>query len=227
MHHETRPDMFNVRTGDPGIILKFEHHLEQHIGEYDTIFHEEKSDFVHVDVHVIPPDAASDRNFYTCVTSGMSDMPMNVPDDCQSLQYAELLICLPPNWPMTKEAFIESDDNYWPIRWLRELARYPYLAQTWIFVDHTIPNDDPPQPLASNTMMSGMLIGFPFFFGEGFFELKVSDEKTIHFLQLFPVYQAEMEHCMVHGAESLWDKIFQKYSDDCLELIDPRRARIV
>jgi len=53
-----------------------------------------------------------------------------------------------------------------------------YLAQTWILSIIRSPT-----MIASantrNTMMSGMLIGFPFFLGEGFFELKVKREKTI------------------------------------------------
>lgn len=226
MSPETRSDMFNPRTGEPGIIDLFEGHVEQYIGKIETIYHEKDSDFMHVDVHVIPPDEASHRNYYTCVTSGMSDMPMSVPPGCEPLQYAELLICLPQNWPITREDFIASEDNYWPVRWLKELARYPYQADTWLGVDHSVPNGDPPEPLGQNTTMSGMLIGFPIFFDPGVFKLEVHDDKTIQFLQLFPVYESEMEYKLAHDAEKLWDRFFQKYGDRLEMLVDPNREPV-
>jgi hypothetical protein len=58
------------------------------------LFHELLSDLVHVDIHIVEPTAA--RNYYTLVTSGMSDRPMAAPEECRECRYAELVISLPP-----------------------------------------------------------------------------------------------------------------------------------
>jgi len=227
MAFESRSDMFKVRTGAPGTINAFQQHVERYIGKIATTFHEQKSDFMHVDVHVIAP--TSQRNYFTCVTSGMSDLPMDSPNGCP--RYAELLICLPPNWPMTKEDFVKSKDAYWPILWLKQAARYPYQANTYLSIDHSLPNGDPPEPLGGNTEMAGMIIGPPFFFDEELFMLRVDDEKKICFLQLFPIYEKEMEYKIKYGAEKFWHNIFEACDGDLAAIaelmIDPRRKCFV
>ncbi len=61
---------------------------------------------------------------------------MNVPSalDEYELYYAELMIDLPPEW------LVQDDDenNYWPIRWLKILARLPIDSDTWLGYGHTI-----------------------------------------------------------------------------------------
>src|SRR4051794_32608719 len=51
-------------------------HIETHIGKIGVVLHEIASDYIHVDVHHIPPTV--DRNFHSFVTSGMSNRPMKV-----------------------------------------------------------------------------------------------------------------------------------------------------
>jgi PAS domain-containing protein len=42
---------------------------------------------------------------------------------------AELLVCLPADWPVTEEAF-EDERNYWPVRWLKQVARFVHEYKT-------------------------------------------------------------------------------------------------
>ena len=42
------------------------------------VYHEIASDIVHIDVNVIPPEG--ERDYYVLWTSGMSDLPMDLPD---------------------------------------------------------------------------------------------------------------------------------------------------
>ncbi|WP_262922976.1 suppressor of fused domain protein [Hymenobacter cellulosilyticus] len=62
------------------------------------MFHEIISDKVHLDVHVVDP--SKDFPFYTLVTSGMSDLPMAVPEGEEEARYAELCVLLPSTWQM-------------------------------------------------------------------------------------------------------------------------------
>src|ERR1044072_886079 len=123
-------------------------HIEAHWGKVETVFHELCSDYVHVDVHYVK--ATKERPFHTLITSGMSDRPMRAPDGAEDFRYSELVISLPPEWPLDEESF-KDEKNWWPIRWLKKLARFPHEYDTWFTWGHTIPNDDPPVPFAENT----------------------------------------------------------------------------
>lgn len=46
------------------------------------VYHEIASDIVHIDVNVIPPEGG--RNYYVLWTSGMSDLPMDLPDGSEN-----------------------------------------------------------------------------------------------------------------------------------------------
>lgn len=63
-----------------------------------TVFHEIISDKVHIDIHVVAP--SKKFPWYTLVTSGMSDVPMRAPEQYPDLAFAELFLCLPPDWKM-------------------------------------------------------------------------------------------------------------------------------
>ena len=108
--------------------------------------------------HIVNPTVA--RPFYKLITSGMSQKPMNVSEKSANYQFAELVICLPSNWNMDQNAWREdlNEIHYWPVRWLKTLARLPHEYGTWLGYYHTIPNGDPAQPYAPNTKLSGMMI---------------------------------------------------------------------
>ena len=100
--HEERERDFELATGDSENIDRISDHIEKHIGPVASVFHELVSDLVHIDVHMVEP--TPERPCYTLVTSGMSDKPMQAPEGHEDLAYTELMICLPPNWPLTEEA---------------------------------------------------------------------------------------------------------------------------
>ena len=60
-----------------------------------------------------------------------------------------------------------ANEFYWPIEWLKRIARYPHDNETWLGGPHTIiANDEPPEPFAPNTKMSClMLLANPSEFG--------------------------------------------------------------
>jgi hypothetical protein len=77
----------------------------------------------------------------------MSYLPMNTPDGIKDHQYAELMVCLPPSLPISDEAFKDAN-HYWPIRWMKMLARFPNDYNTWLGMGHTLPSGDPVTPLS-------------------------------------------------------------------------------
>ncbi|GFN30315.1 suppressor of fused domain protein [Paenibacillus xylaniclasticus] len=105
------------------------------------------------------------------------------------------MLCLPPDWSLSDEAF-KQEENYWPIRSLKTLARLPHENNTWLTAAHTIPNDNPAEPFAKDTKLNGMIISVPSTIESinEFFTLCFSPDKTVRFYSLIPIYQEEMDH---------------------------------
>src|SRR5262245_45698763 len=201
-------------------------HVVRHIGPVSNVFHERVSDLVQIDLLVVGPHG--DRPFHTLVTCGMSDRAMRVPieepDDLgrvPELRYAELLLCLPPEWPLAPEAF-QSEDHYWPLRWLKKLARLPHQHEGWLGLGHTIPNGDPPRPLAGNTRFAGWLVDEPVLFPAEVRKLRVM-EKAINFYSIVPLYDEEMTLKLRKGSGALSHLLDQ---DRVSELIDLERKSV-
>lgn len=79
-------------------LSEMSNHVQNHFGRTSFVLHEEKSATVHVDVHVVPPNA--DRPYFTLLTSGMSDLNMHVPEGLKEFELAEACLCLPSYWPL-------------------------------------------------------------------------------------------------------------------------------
>ena len=123
-----------------------EPHVEKYIGKIDGVYHEILSDLIHLDVLCVP--ATPERPYQVILTSGVSDLPMNVPEGMEDFNRVELMMALPPKWPLMQKAF-DDENNYWPVRWLKMIGRLPHDYHTWIGWGHTIPNGDPPEPIAN------------------------------------------------------------------------------
>ena len=202
-------------VGDEQTIEAVGEHIARHLGPVENVLHELISDLVHIDVHVVDP--TPDRPFYTLVTSGMSDRPMNTPPEAESSKYAELMISLPPDWPLTQQAF-EQHENFWPIHMLKFLARFPHEFETWLGWGHTIPNGDPPEPFADNTAYCCALLLSPVLVPDGFSELKIDDERTVNFYSLVPIYREEMDFKLKKGTEALIDRFAKNGVTELLNL---------
>jgi hypothetical protein len=181
-------------------------HVMAHIGPVTNVFHEIESDLVRIDILVVGP--SDKRPFTTLVTCGMSDRPMRVPIEdpedlglVPELRYAELLLCLPPDWPLTSESF-RDEANYWPVRWLKRLARLPHRCDGWLGVGHTIPNGDPPAPFAPNVPFCGWLVDEPVLLPTEVQKLRLSD-KVVNFYSIVPLYEEEMLLKLRKGSGSL------------------------
>lgn len=141
---------------------------------------------------------------------------MNVPVGQSEDRFAELCILLPKDWPIQTENYklleevFKDENSFWPIRWLKIIARFPHEFDTWIGWGHTIPNGEAANPFSDNTKLGCMLIMPGISLPLSFFELKVSDEKTIKFFCLYPLYKEEMNYRLQKGTDKLLEK-FDKY----------------
>lgn len=190
-------------------------HIEKHIGVIDHVFKEIISDVLSIDILIVEPTPA--RNFYTLITSGMSELPMKVPSGASEYQYAELMICLPPSWKMSDEAF-KDERNYWPLRALKTLARFPHEYNTWLYLGHTLVNGHPAQPYSEGIGFEGMLVWIPAVEdNSGFFNLNMTSEKTVHFYSLIPLYKEELEYKTKNGEEALLNRLNKIGINDVLD----------
>jgi len=183
-----------------------EKHIEQHIGKSDMVWHELVSDLVHLDVHHIKPTA--NRNVHTLITTGMSDLAMRPPPEAELSKYAELMITLPLEWPISEEAF-QNEENYWVVGLLKLLARFPHVYETWLWWGHTMPNGDPAMPFHNSNNFVGVILAPPVTVPKEFLTLKCSPEKNVHFFSVIPLYQEEMDLKLNKGADPLYD-LFDK-----------------
>jgi Suppressor of fused protein (SUFU) len=219
--HGEREREFQLAIGDEDAIERIDAHIEECIGPVEIVFHELISDLVHVDIHMVGPTA--ERPYHTLITSGMSDLPMTTPDGTDLPKYAELMLSLPPDWPLTQEAFAD-DRNYWPIRTLKTLARLPHEYQTWLGFGHTIPNNgDPAEAYAENTELCCALVYQPQLIPESALGLKIDDEKTIWFYSVVPIYKEEMEFKLKKGSEALFKRMM---AQNVNELLDIKRKNV-
>lgn len=206
---------------DSELIDLITEHIERHIGSVSFVFHEQHSELVHIDVHCVAP--TPERNIWTLVTSGMSQSPMIVPEDLPDSMFAELVCFLPPRWPVSADA-IGNESSFWPIRWLRMLARFPHRYKTWLGYGHTIPNGDPPEAFAPNTRFCGMLLAPPISTPPEFCEIVRPHNRDIRMYALQPLYADEMAYKLAHGADALLDRFDERGIDD---VIDVNRASAI
>jgi hypothetical protein len=117
---------------------------QRFFGDCDLVHHEVIPLIPHVDVYVFPPGYA-DRDFYTLVTGGMSDIPMTVPPQAgHTRQRAELVLYCH-----------EPDERYLSL--LRHLAHFPHDNRTWFGHGHTMANGQPSQSLFPDSDLDSFL----------------------------------------------------------------------
>jgi hypothetical protein len=186
-----------------------EAHVAHHFGEGFEVLREEKPASVRVDVYVVKPGAG--RPFYTVLTSGMSDRAMTVPAGMEDLAFTEVCLCLPADWDM---------QDFWPIRLLKAIARYPHLTKSWVAWGQTIPN---PAALDPGGRFVGVLLTAPGKLPLGAEEVRLEDGREVRYLAVVPLLEGEMKLAMEHGGEELDSALT---AAGVTELIDPARVTV-
>jgi hypothetical protein len=193
-----------------------EAYIVKYFGDFKNVFHEIVSPDIHVDIAIIPPSA--DRNYYTLLTMGMGAHRMNVPEELAKYQIerAEMMICLPPDWDINNNA----EDSYWPLRWLKIMARLPIEQDTWLGFGHTVPNGE---GFAGNTDLCCMIVTYPTQVDDETPFCEMPDGSQVIFYQLIPIYEAEMNYKINHDAESL----FEKMTDAMMQVVNIKRPSVI
>jgi len=179
-----------------------EDYYEQHFGKCDHVLHEATPMIPHIDIIVCNPDPAKGRDFYTLVTSGMSDLRMTaergVPRD---LLRAEIITYLSvedyENWRSAGWNFMTE--------WIRFLAEFPHTFKTWLSCGHTLPNGDPPEPFLPGSLLTTAFLIAPYFEEPGVpTALKLGGE-TVNLLWMVLISDAECELKLSRGSDALVD----------------------
>jgi hypothetical protein len=199
---------FEIPDMDMDGIGKIDAHYERYFGKAIGVYHEMISDLIHLDVHVFLP--TEDRDFYILATTGMSDRPMPAtPIEHPELAHAELLIYLPPDWPLFRNGwqFTSDDAAYWPVRALKYLARMPHEFGSFLSWGHTIPNGPDAEPIGPDTELGCWCLTTPEFFDPELQTLSVRADKTVNFFLIVPIYREELEIKLKKRMEGLLDQL--------------------
>ena len=190
---------------------------ERHLGEPAGVFHELVSHLVHLDVHYWPP--TPERDCWVYATTGMSDRPMPLPPGAtpgEVSPYAELMVCLPADWPWKGKNFqvvppapdapADPDggdpEGYWPIGWMKFLARFPHEHDAFLGWGHTIPNGDPAEPFDAATGFCGSILMPSLHVPQDLWSV-TAEGKDVNVLAVWPLYAEEMSFKLRKGADAL------------------------
>lgn len=188
-----------------------EAHIEKYFGEIRNVFSEKVSEYIKLNINVIPPNRKNP--YYTLVTSGMGGHIMNVPEELKDrkLERAELVLCLPPDWNLDSEEL----EYYWPLKLLSLLSRLPIEEDAWLGWGHTV---DCGTDFADNTEFCSAMTIYSMF-GKESVECELSDDEKVWFYQILPLYREELDFKHKHGASAL----LGKFTDEQLTVADIER----
>lgn len=186
----------------------YETYIMNEFGHYDEVIHEIVSPDIHLDIIVVPP--TEENNYYKLITMGMGAYRMNIPEELKEyeLERAELVMFLPPTWNIKSE----KEEDYWPIRQLKIVARLPIQCNTWLGYGHTIASDEKYTPYAMNTQFCCMLLLNALNNNYDNLNLKMNTKGKINFYQLVPIYKEELEFKQCNDV----NKLLELFNDEDL-----------
>lgn len=196
-------------------------HVDKHIGKVGWVLREPSAPENQIDILVVPPTPR--RKIYTLVTCGLSDQAMHVPSGAEDYRFSELMLALPPEWPLNEKGLLD-EENAWPLRWLNKIARMPREFDTWLAWSHCIPNGSTAEHYADNTKLCGMLVSLPYFEREDFLRLRIDPTTRIVFLTLIPAYREELDHRQHKGMEAIEERLFD---NGVTHVVDPQRPNYI
>ena len=218
------PKNYDEPSGDPNLGSESAQDLaalSNHIGEWwgdGMVWHEIVSEYAHIDVHSIPPSDA--HPYHVLITTGMSDRPMVRKEGATDCRHCELIISLPPDWPLDQKSF-RNEKNYWPIRHLKQTARFPHVFTTWLWYGHTVGNGDDLTPVHPDIPFVGFALSTPLRCPEGARKLRIREGKEVHFFSLVPLYEAELKFAWEHGTSELFKRLDDAGVDEVVDITRP------
>lgn len=181
-------------------------------GEAPQVSADAESRRPRIDIHEYRRRHANGADVYALVTSGMSDLPMNVPAKAKAPSRVELVFyCAEP-----KPEYVET------MRWI---AHFPHDQKTWVGSAHTIPNGNPPAPFWGSPILDTILL-MPTIVKR---DQELPDQLSIagqgvDLLWVVPLTKAECDLKLAKGLDAILD-LFQQNSHP--HVFDPHRPSYV
>jgi hypothetical protein len=145
----------------------------------------------------------------------MSSVAMHVPPDVSAPHRLELMMTLPEGW---------KPDADWATRLLQSLSKLPREREGWLGWGHTVPNGEPPQPLAPHTALCGVIIAPSLLVPVAFYELDIDGER-VAFYSVIPLYREELELHARAGMAALLERLLHNDINDVVYLKRKNVAR--
>lgn len=199
---------------------KIQTHVEENFGKIEKILSEISStDGLNIDVIWSKATLENGKKVNVLVTNGMSEKKMDVPKSKEAYERIELMVILPENWMITPDAF-KDENNYWPIRLLKRLARYPHSNYTWFDEGHTIEAGTESGYYSENCKFGGAILLDSKFFSNNLVKFNKSEVKIY---LVAPIYIDEMKYKL----ENKYDGFKKLFNDLSIEIIDINRVSLI
>lgn len=201
----------DISGGDSALMEGVSDHLEKHLGKIPSVFHEIISPSAHIDL--CPYPATRDRPFHIIATTGMAEKPMQLPENSGGDQWAELVLMLPVSWPLDKKSW-NDERHFWPLRWIKRVARFHYETGHWLGEGHLLTHGDPSSPAHESVAYDSVLLAKPMKLPPGFARVTLKDGRNVRLLCLYFLDAATREDLTAKG----WDDFDKTKLADRLSL---------
>lgn len=174
-----------------GYLEAREQHYERFFGPItQKILHSTDVKPVHIDIYQFEP--TQDRDYWTLITSGMSDNRQLEPEACADHMStrAEILLYV-------------REPKPWMFNVLKRLAEMPFDQSTHLHWWHTVPNGMP--MTAEPSLLTAYFFLPPYFEDPSFGQFEL-DGDQVDFLWMIPITEAERAFAAEHGSQSLEDR---------------------
>jgi hypothetical protein len=186
-----------------------EAHYQEHFGPLtEPVMRSRDGKVPTVDVYSFRPNDV--RDYWTFITSGMSDVPQSLPEGTPEIfaRRTELLMYATESAP-------------WRLFALKLLAEYPFEQGTWIHAWHSV---DVGAPLSPESSLSALFLLPPAMEDpQRFDRLEIAGER-VNILWVVPITAAEQAFALERGPQALEEILFEADFD---QLLDTGRDSLV
>ena len=213
VRHENIEIKLGVTPETAGFLQARESAYERLLGKPLSISHEVFPLVHHIDVYTFRR-SQGDKDVYSLVTGGMSDLEMKLPPDADRdfPRRVELIFyCFEP-----REEYIST---------LRQLAHFPHATKSWLGHGHTIPNGNPSVPLWGGGELDTLFFLPPIVEKDQTLPLELNlGGEPVHFLWVVPLTTAECNFKLTRGLDAMLSLLEQNQHP---YVFDPQRRSYV
>ena len=212
--NESNPYDGPKSQGDPRLQEAMRAHVETNVGPISGFF-SFPAGVISLEILWVEPSET--RRFHTLVTCGMAERPMCPPSEAADLRFAELSICLPPDWPIDlgRTGFCATT---WPFQVLGNVAHYAHENETWVWFGHTLGAPVAGRSFAPDTRLACAALGDPLAFPFPFRIMEMADDRLVYVFNLIPIYAEEQRLAMWRGTDFLLDRLEEKGMTGVLDI---------